>query len=160
MKFWVRAEQFPKREVTTENQEEAKNMVIQSSMALLSTICSLVPCPSGGHPLGLQPLALGTAGAVSELYRSDAVEPNLFLDVHTSPFSYLAAGIHSSPGALSRGAWSASSLHQLCGKVGQQGGETADVQDKHHMPHSGANFPGLSPLLLRACFSEPKCTRF
>lgn len=97
-------------------------MLTPSSVGLLSTICFLAPCPSGGHPLGLQPLALGRAGAVSGLSRSCAVEPNLFLDVHTSWFSYLAAGIHSSPGTLSRGAWSASSLHQLCSKVGQQGG--------------------------------------
>lgn len=163
MKFWVRA-QFSKREMTwalsTENREEAKNMVRQSPVGFLSTICPLVPCPSGGHPLGLQPLAQRTAGTVSQLHRSCTVEPNLFLDVHTSLFSYLAAGIHSSPGSLSRGAWSASSLHQLCGKVSQQGGEAADVQDKHHMPYSGAILPGLSPLLVRACFSEPKCTRF
>ena len=131
MKFWVRTVSKKRDDpgLSTDNQEEAKNMIIQSSVGLLSTICPLAPCSCGGYLLGLQPLALGTAGAVSGLQHSCAVEPNLFLDVHTSLFSYLAAGIHSSPGALSRGAWSASSLHQLCSKVGQQGGEAADVQD-------------------------------
>lgn len=95
-------------------------------------------------------IGVGDSWSCYELHHCCAVEPNLFLDVRTSLFPHLAAGIHSSPGTISGAAWSANSLHQFCGKVGQKGGETADVQDKHRMILPGAILHGLSPVLLHA----------
>lgn len=121
----------------------------------------LFPCPLAlwRTPSRMAGVGTGDSWNCCELHRCRTAEPNLFLDVCASLFSHLAAGIHSSAGPLSRAAQSASSLHQLCDKVGQKGGETADVQDKHHMTYPGAILPGLSPGMLCACLWEPKCSR-
>lgn len=104
-------------------------------------------------------MGTGDSWNCCEFRHCGTAEPNLFLDVFASLFSHLVAGIHSSAGPLSRAAQSASSLHQLCDKVGQKGGETADVQDKHDMTYPGAIFPDLSPVMLCARLWELKCSQ-